>query len=168
MLKKEKKAEYWTVLVFSKTQRLPWSSAQRFEITDSKVVSQVEKLQLHTQIQVSLTIRHKTPQQCICRKVFQNCYSVLLSALWVLWHHLESTVAAVLATGCGQSEVLTSHCQVMVHTFSNTTEPSLWWNGYSVVRPHHQVHYLSVSDELNELNLRNNKKDYCQLLYIKK
>lgn len=82
----------------------------------------MEKKQLHTQIQVSLTIRHKTPQRCICRKVFQNYYSVLLSALWVLWHHLvESTVAAVLATGRGQSEVLTSHCQVMDHMFNDTT-----------------------------------------------
>lgn len=32
-----------------------------FEITDSKVVSQTENKQLHTQIQVSLIIRHKTP-----------------------------------------------------------------------------------------------------------
>lgn len=41
------------------------------QILDSKLVSP-NKEQLHTQIQVSLTIRHKTPETYIGRKVFKK------------------------------------------------------------------------------------------------
>lgn len=81
-----------------------------------------------------------------------------------------STVTAVLATGHGQSEdpqfsLLGDGSHVQYHDLN-----PLWWNGCSVVRPHHQSITCQFQKELNELNLnkKKKKKDYCQLFTHKK